>query len=83
MNVYKFSELSNRAKRVATINYMNGFNEDRTPDDRISYEDSYSCCLDIDDEMEYNRDGTDKLEEDEEYDDSSAYIFDKYRVSEE
>jgi hypothetical protein len=81
MKVYKFSELSKAAKRVAAINYMNGFNEDRTPDDFISYEDSYSCCLDIDDEMEYKKDGTDILEEEEEC--CSHYIFDKYRIADE
>ena len=83
MKVYRFSELSKAAKKVAVTNYMEGYNEDRTPDDFISYEDSYSSCLDIDDEIEYNRDGTDILEDDDEYDDSSAYIFDKYRVADE
>ncbi len=62
MKYYKFTELSKTAKKVAAINYMDGFNEDREEDDFIDYNDSYSSCIDIDDEMLYFENGTDAPE---------------------
>lgn len=61
MNSYKYSELSETAKKVARDNYLKGWNETH-PNETYTEEELDSLCTDIDDEMNYNEDGTDFVE---------------------
>lgn len=56
--MYKFSELGEAARKVAVSNYIKGW-EETHPIDDMNYDDAYSSCEDIEDEVFYNLDGSD------------------------
>lgn len=53
----KFSKLSLKAKRIAVIDYMDGWNETH-PNDKLSYLECISLIKDTENEIDYNKDGT-------------------------
>ena len=59
MKPLKFSELTKKAKKIAVATYIEGWYETHDKDDELSWDDAYSCCIDIDEEVLYNKDGTD------------------------
>lgn len=60
---YKFTELSTKSKDVAVCAYLDGWAMTHGAGD-MTYDDAYSACIDINDEMYYNEDGTDHEDQD-------------------
>lgn len=55
--MYKFSQLSRQAKDVAVLDYIKGWEESHEIGD-MSYDDAFSGCVDTEDEVLYNADGS-------------------------
>jgi len=54
----RFSELSDNAQNKAVVEYFFDYNMGLAPEDRINIREAYECCLDTNDECEYNADGS-------------------------
>jgi hypothetical protein len=59
--LYRFTELSKKAQKVAVQTYLDGWEETHDEDD-MSWDDARSSCIDDEDTL-YNKDGTDAEEE--------------------